>query len=177
MSQAIAEAVKSDALRILKKAHALEKWAYAEALSQPGLVDVPMAVEKFLKKFMTARTVWSAVQKSPRRTISGKNSALDYLGDSFPRSTLYKFLKQDLGFDTSEKMDQFRACDEFDEVVALSKPLNEGAKEIERLYDGHRAQIKAGGFDAEVPKKESWAMREKIREESGAWESYLRDLL
>lgn len=137
----VPELAQIPAVEILKRAHTLDLWAYLRAVDEPGLVEVVQKTRQFLRTFLMARFVWAALQHSPRRAFSGKQSAVEFLNDRVPRSTLFSFLNNDLGLIDGPSMDQFRCCKTMEEVIELCQPLKELACDILDLYEQHEASI------------------------------------
>ena len=127
---------------LIRRAHALEEWAYAEGLQNPALVEVALATRKMLKFLMQARFVWAAMNESPRRAIDGKNGAIENLGGNIPRSTIYKFVNEDLGLET----DKFRGCRSMEEIIEASASLKELALNVSSLYEEHQKNIESFGI-------------------------------
>lgn len=129
-------------LQLLRHAHALDEWAFVQAEGRPGLVHVIQTTRAFIRTFLLARFVWAAVQQSPRRSVSGKESAIEFLEQRIPRSTLYKFLNTDLGLANDSNLNEFRRCRDMDEVVAACPPLKELSLEVQHLYQEHQESIR-----------------------------------
>lgn len=127
--------------KLLHQTHELDEWAFFKAYEEPGLVDIIQSTRKFLRIYLLARFVWAAVQRSARRTVSGKKSAIEMLERKIPRSTLYKFLNEELGLTTEIAMDEFRECQDMEEVVAACPHLKELAIDVEQLYEKHKDSI------------------------------------
>lgn len=107
-------------------------WLYIEGMDHPQLVVVNEAIREFLEKFFLARYVLGAMQQSPRRNVSGRNGALQHLGQVVNRSSAYKFLHEDLGI---ENVDEFRTCSTMEDVLNVSPRLRRALARVETFYN------------------------------------------
>lgn len=133
------------AFDLLRAAHQLDEWAYVRAQEQPDkipeLIEISEITRRFQRMFVMAHYIWRALQTSPRRTVSGRKSAIERMGKRVPRSTLYKFLNTDLGLNDESQMDGFRCAHTMEQVIAACPPLKELAAEVEICFEEHQPEI------------------------------------
>lgn len=135
---------------LLLRAHQLDVWAFHESMRKPGLVDVIQTNRKMLRLLMVSKCIWAALRQSPRRHIDGKNGALEFLELKVPRSSVYKFIKTDLGL---KHVDDLCVCATMEEVIEACHKLKEMTCEVRHCYEKYAEQIHSQTQSASKPPK------------------------